>query len=254
MMGQGVLISKSQSQTEGQLRIDLAAAFRLAAKFEWNESVSNHFSCAVSADGRKFLLNPKWKHFARIRASDLLLLDVDDQQTMSGANAPDATAWSIHGAVHSSNPRARVVMHAHPPYATALASLKDPSLKPIDQTTARFYGLVGLDLGFGGLADSQGEAVRLAAAFGSSPVLLMGNHGVTVSAETIPEAFEHLYLFERAAKNLVLAYSTGQPLSIMSHELAKKTADEWLDYTDQAYAHFDQLKEMLEEGDPSFKE
>lgn len=249
-----IAIPAPSEETVEQLRVDLAAAFRLAAKFDWNESVSNHFSCAVSSDGRQFLLNPKWKHFSRIRASDLLLLNVDDKETMSRPNAPDATAWSIHGAVHSKSPAARVVMHAHPPYATALASLKDPTLKPIEQTTARFHGLVSFDLGFGGMADNEQEAGRLAEAFGNYPILLMGNHGVTVSARTIPEAFEHLYLFERAARNLILAYSTGQPLSIMSDELARQTAAEWLEYTDQAYAHFEQLKSMLDEEDGSFRE
>ena len=66
------------AQTEWQLREDLAAAFRLAVRFGWHESVANHFSAAVSDDGKKFLLNPKWQHFSTISASDLLLLDADD--------------------------------------------------------------------------------------------------------------------------------------------------------------------------------
>jgi len=61
-----------QSQAEWRLRIDLAAAFRLAVAFDWHEAVANHFSLAVSPDGRKFLMNRRWRHFSRIRASDLL--------------------------------------------------------------------------------------------------------------------------------------------------------------------------------------
>ncbi len=63
---------------EAQLRVDLAATFRIIAYLGMHEAVANHFSAAVSADGKQFLLNPKWKHFSRIRASDLLLLDADD--------------------------------------------------------------------------------------------------------------------------------------------------------------------------------
>jgi len=59
------------------LRQDLAAAFRLTARFGWHESVGNHFSVAVSDDGRKFLMNPKWRHFASIRASDLPVLTIE---------------------------------------------------------------------------------------------------------------------------------------------------------------------------------
>ncbi len=128
------------SQTERQLRIDLAAAFRLAARFDWHESVGNHFSAAVSEDGSRFLLNPKWQHFTTITATDLLLLDANDSDTMQRPNAPDASAWCIHGAIHRARPQARVLLHCHPPYATALACLKDPALKPIDQNTARFFG------------------------------------------------------------------------------------------------------------------
>lgn len=53
---------------ERQLRVDLAAAFRLAAELNWHEAVANHFSLAVSADGKRFLMNPRWRHFARIKA------------------------------------------------------------------------------------------------------------------------------------------------------------------------------------------
>jgi len=72
---------RSRHENEWRLRIDLAASFRLAAEFGWHEGVANHFSVAVSDDGRKFLMNPKWKHFSTIRASDLLLLDADDPAT-----------------------------------------------------------------------------------------------------------------------------------------------------------------------------
>src|SRR3954467_5477721 len=83
------------------LRVDLAAAFRLAVEMQWHESVGNHFSVAVSADGKQFLMNPKWVHFSLIRASDLVLLDSSDAQTMSRPDAPDATAWCIHGQIHA---------------------------------------------------------------------------------------------------------------------------------------------------------
>ncbi len=80
---------------ERQLRIDLAAAFRLAVFFDWHESVGNHFSAALGDDGKQFLLNPKWQHFSTIRASDLLRLNADDDTTLIRADAPDASAWFI---------------------------------------------------------------------------------------------------------------------------------------------------------------
>src|SRR6202795_3044099 len=115
---------------ERQLCIDLAAAFRAVAKLGMHETVANHFSAAISADDRKFLMNPKWRHFSRIKASDLVLFDLDDATSVKNRPDVDPTAWAIHGEVHRRLPRARVVMHLHPPFATTIASLADPSVKP----------------------------------------------------------------------------------------------------------------------------
>ena len=236
------------------LRVDLAAAFRLAVHFDWHESVGNHFSAAVSDDGRQFLLNARWQHFSTIRASDLLLLDFDDTGTMQRPDAPDASAWCIHGNVHAANPQARVLLHLHPPYATALAGLADPSVKPIDQTTARFFNRVHVDLGFDGVADNAEEGQRLAACFARHQTVMMGNHGVTCAGQTVAEAFEAMYLLERACRTLVLAYSTGQPLNVMSDNLAEKTAAGWQPFNAMAFAHFAQLKKMLDRSEPDYAE
>ena len=77
---------------EWALRVDLAAAFRLAVYFNWHEAVGNHFSVAVSSDGRQFLMNPRWRHFARITASDLQLFDSDDAEAWLTARQAELDA------------------------------------------------------------------------------------------------------------------------------------------------------------------
>ncbi len=235
-----------------QMRVDLAAAFRLAARMNWQESVGNHFSLAASADGKKFLMNPRWKHFSLIRASDLLLLDSDDPDTMKRPNAPDPSAWCIHGRIHANLPQARCLLHLHPPYATALATLADPDLKPIDQNTARFYNRTAIDLGYAGIADDRAEGDRLARVLGNKSRMMMGNHGVLVTGATVAEAFEDLYFLERAAQTMVLAYSTGRKLNVMPDDLAERTARGWDDYKDMAVAHFEDQKRILDKMDPSY--
>ena len=237
---------------EWALRVDLAAAFRLAVEFDWHESVGNHFSAMLGRDERKFLINPRWKHFSLIKASDLLLMDLDDEGALEGDDAPDSTAWCIHSQIHAKVSNARVLFHLHPPYATALAGLKDPNLKPIDQVTARFFNRVAVDQGFGGMADNTHEGARLARVLGNKSIMMMGNHGVAVGAPTVAEAFEDLYLMERACRTMVLAYSTNQPLNIMPDDLAEKTAQGWEPFVSMAFAHFDQLKAMLDQKDPSY--
>ncbi|GAA0773944.1 hypothetical protein E1180_00645 [Roseibium denhamense] len=241
------------AQDEQTLRADLAAAFRIAVELGWHESVGNHFSAAVSADGTQFLMNSKWRHFSEVTASNLLLLDANDDTVMEGPDAPDASAWCIHGTVHRLNPYARVLFHCHSPNAVTLATLADPALLPIDLNTARFFGKVALDLGFGGMADDAEEGRRIAETLGSKPVLIMGNHGVSVAGKTVAEAFEHLYYFEKAAGTLLKAYATGKPLAVMSDNLAAKTAAEWEPYSGMGEAHFAYWKRRLDRTQPDYK-
>ena len=239
---------------EAGLRIDLAAAFRLCARFGWHESVGNHFSAALSADGRRFLMNRKWRHFADIRASDLQLLDVDDAHVMHGPDAPDASAWCIHGHAHARVPAARVILHCHPIAATTLTTLADPRLLPIDQNTARFFGRHVIDPECGGIADQDDEGVRIAGLLAQAPTLIMANHGVTCVGETVAEAFENLYFLEKAAETLLRAYATGRPLRVMSDAIAAHTAQGWDAYRGMAFAHFDHLKSVLDAQDPSYRD
>ena len=246
------LKTSSAAADEKQLRIDLAAVFRMAAMLGWHEGVANHFSLAISADGKKFLMNPRRRHFSKIKASELLLLDADDKETMNRPNAPDPSAWCIHGHLHARVPQARCILHAHPTYATTIACLADPEVKAIDQNTARFYNRVAIDLEFGGIADNDAEGERLAKAFGDHTRMMMGNHGVLVVANTVAEAFHDLYYLERACQTLVLSYSTGQRLNPLSPKIAERTARSWLDYNESGFAHFAEMKAILDDEDPSY--
>lgn len=237
---------------ERQARIDLAAAFRLTARFGWHEAVANHFSLALEPGGRHILVNPRWRHFARIKASELLLLDVDDPTVMQRPDAPDPTAWCIHGALHRVRPEVRCVLHTHMPYATTLTSLEDSRLLPIDQNSARFWGRIAYDDSYGGFALAEAEGQRMATLLGDKPVLFLKNHGVIVTGRSVAHAFDELYYLEKACQQLVLAYSTGKPLRLISDNLAAAVAGEWDDYEGFAQAHFTELKALLDGEDPGY--
>ena len=239
---------------EDQIRVDLAAAFRLAARMDLHESVANHFSATISSDGKRFLCNPKWRHFSLMKASELLLLDASDLSTMDRPDAPDASAWCIHGAIHARIPTARAVLHCHPPYATAMCGLADPTIPPIDQATARFWGRTVYDMEIGGPPDEQAEGARVAEAMVGNTVMMMGNHGVTVVGETVAHAFEELYYLERACRNVVLALSSGRPLRVMDNALAASVVRMWERFTDQGVAHFNEQKALLDLEDPSYRD
>ena len=246
------MTNPAASPDEQQLRVDLAAAFRIVARLGMHEAVANHFSAAVSSDGRRFLMNPKWRHFSRIKASDLVLFDLDDGEGVRGRLDVDPTAWAIHGQMHKQLPQARVVMHLHPPFATTISSLADPQIKPIDQNTARYFNRLAIDDCYAGMADSEQEGARLAGLLGNKSRLMMGNHGVLVIANTVGEAFDDIYTLERACQILVQAYATGQPLKVLPDEIAESTAQDWEQITDFSIAHFEEMKRILDAEDPSY--
>ena len=237
--------------THWQERCDMAAAFRWTARLGMNEAVANHFSLAVNADGTRFLINPNGRHFARITASSLIEIDATDPATMDRPDAPDPTAWGLHGSIHRRLPHARCVMHVHSIHATVLASLADSRLPAIDQNTAMFLNRVVVDDHYGGMAFEE-EGARCATLLADPKVttMVMGNHGVLVIGQTVAETFNRLYYFERAAETYIRALQTGQPLRHLSDTVAEKTAQEWEAYPSFAEAHLRELRAILDdEGD-----
>lgn len=231
-----------------QERVDLAAAFRWTARLGYHEAVANHFSLSINEDGTKFLMNPDLKHFSRIKASDLIVLDANDPDTLSKPGAPDATAWGLHGGLHRLCPQARCAMHVHSVHATVLACLKDKRLPPIEQNCAMFFNRVAIDTNYGGLAfDDEGARCAELLTDPKHKVLVMGNHGIMVIGQTVAETFNRLYYFERAAETYIRALQTGMELDVLSDEIAEKVASEIENYpSDQEVRHLEELKAILD--------
>lgn len=244
---------KHANLTNWAERVDLAAAFRWTVRENMHEAVSNHFSLAVNPEGTRFLINPNGRHFSRITASGLLELDADDPATMDRPDAPDPTAWGLHGSIHRACPHARCLMHVHSTHATVLASLADSSLPPIDQNTAMFFGRYVVDDHYGGMAFGD-EGARCAAMLKDPKIgtMIMGNHGVLIIGRTVAEAFNRLYYFERAAETYIRALQTGRPLRVLSDEVAEKTAREWEDYLGYAENHLREIKALLDAEAPDY--
>ena len=244
---------KHANLTNWAERVDLAAAFRWTARENLHEAVSNHFSLAVNPEGTRFLINPNGRHFSRITASGLLELDANDPATMDRPDAPDPTAWGLHGSIHRACPHARCLMHVHSIHATVLASLADSTLPPIDQNTAMFFGRYVVDDHYGGMAFGD-EGARCAAMLNDPKIgtMIMGNHGVLIVGRTVAETFNRLYYFERAAETYIRALQTGRPLRVLSDEVAEKTAREWEDFPGYAENHLREIKALLDAEAPDY--
>jgi ribulose-5-phosphate 4-epimerase/fuculose-1-phosphate aldolase len=226
-----------------RLRRELAAALRLAARFELNEGICNHFSVAVPGKSERYLINPYGIHWAEMRPDDLLLID-GEGRIIEGWGEVEASARNIHVAGHRANPNHAAILHVHSPHASALMMLEGGKLEMAHQTACRFLGRMAHQ-SFGGVASTYEEGERIAEAQKENPhadVIFLEHHGVSIGGPSVAIAFDDLYYLERACRQQVLAQSTGLPLKIMPEEQAKETARSWMQgMTYQADKHFEAL-------------
>ena len=236
-----------------ELQKDLAAVFRWTARLNMNEGIANHFSVCLP-NSNDFYVNGSGLHFSSIKASDIVLVEQDKiEEIKKKPELVDPTALNIHGSIHKKVPHARCILHVHSKYATALSTLKDPTLKPIDQNTMRFYNRVAICNDFGGLGFEE-ESNKMAAAIGNNRSMLLANHGVITVGETIAQAFDELYYFEKACETYITALSTNKELNFVKKEIAEKTAQEWENYpVNMGEQHLKAIKLILDKEDSSYK-
>ena len=237
-----------------ELQKDLAATFRWTARLNMNEAVANHFSACIPGSNTDIYVNRSGVHFSQMKERDLILVTKDNiNELKKNPDLVDSTAINIHGAIHNKVPHAKCIFHVHSKYATALSTLKDPTLPPIDQNTMRFYNRVSIYNEYGGMGFEE-ESKKMATALGNKKHMLMANHGIMTTGETVSDGFDALYYFEKSAETYLTALSTNKELNIASHEVAEKTAQEWATYpSDLARAHLDQIRIILDKEDPDYK-
>ncbi len=231
-----------------QDRDDLAAAIRLAAHFDFHEGICNHFSVQCEGAEERYLINSYGVHWSEMTAEKLLLID-GEGKVLEGDGEVEASARNIHISSHRANPRHKAIMHTHMPYATALAMLKGGRLLNAHQTACRYHGRIGYDDEFGGLAVTEDEGERIAAATKANQqidVMFLANHGVVVSAASVAMAFDDLYYLERACRQQVLAMSTGLSLQIIADDVVEQTAIQIRRDSEKfAQQHFTALKRVI---------
>ena len=236
---------------ERAVRVDLAAAFRLAVRLDLHEGVCNHFSVMLP-DGSRFLLNRYGLHWSEVTASNLLALDAEGR-VLEGEGEFEKTAFWIHSRVHRAHPRAACVLHTHMPYATALTLLEGGRLEMVEQNALRFHDDIAYDDTYKGLVVDAAEGDRLARALGEKRVMFLANHGVIVVGASVAEAFDSLYYLERASRLQVLARMTGGKLRAVRPEVVRATyAMMRDDAANYAGAHFSALKRILGREEPDY--
>lgn len=237
-----------------QARIDLAACFRMAARYGLEEGICNHFSAMVPGRDDLFLVNPYGLAFCEVTASSLLICDFHGR-VVEGEGQPEATAFFIHARLHKNLPRARAAFHTHMPYATALSMTEGQPLAFAGQTALKFYGRTAVDDAYNGLALDEAEGDRIAATLGDADIVFLRNHGVMVTGPTIAEAWDDLYYLERAAEVQVKALSTGRRLLPVDPAVARTAAAQMREGDpESARLHLASIKRVLTRDGDTFAE
>jgi ribulose-5-phosphate 4-epimerase/fuculose-1-phosphate aldolase len=235
-----------------EARVDLAACFRMAARYGLQEGICNHFSALVPGRDDLFLVNPYGLAFEEITASSLLVCDFHGN-VVSGSGTPEATAFYIHARLHRNVPRAAAAFHTHMPNATALSMVEGDPLVWAGQTALKFYGRTAVDPDYNGLALDEREGDRIASAMGEADIIFMRNHGVMVIGPTIAEAWDDLYYLERACEVQLEAMSTGRRLTPVDPEIARKTYEQMREGDpESARLHLESVKRILAKTQPEF--
>jgi ribulose-5-phosphate 4-epimerase/fuculose-1-phosphate aldolase len=232
-------------------KVELAAAFRAAALYDFHEGVDNHFSLAVPGRDDLFLLNPAGPHWSELAASDLITVDVDGR-VVDGEGEWDATAFAIHRGIHLARPSARCVFHTHMPYATAVALTRDGLDTRLSQNAMYFHERLA-ELDYGGIATAAEEGERIGRAVREDvTVVLLRNHGAVVIGTDVADAWHKLYFLERAARVQVLAQATRQELVRAPGDVAGRTRDQWDDDRESASILFAAVRRQLDRENPGY--
>src|SRR5689334_3654589 len=198
------------SPEEWQVRVDLAAAYRLVAHYGWDDLVFTHISARVPGPEHHFLINPYGMMFEEITASSLVKVDLDGRIVMDSNYSINPAGFTIHSAVHAAREDALCVIHLHTEFGIAV-SAQENGLLPISQQSLFVLASLGYH-NYEGLALNEEEKPRLVSDLGRNTFLMLRNHGLLTVGPTVADAFLAMFMLERACRIQILAQSGGSKL------------------------------------------
>ena len=186
------------SPEEWQLRVDLAACYRLVAAYGWSDLVFTHVSARIPGPEHHFLINPYGLMFDEITASSLVKIDLSCNKISESAYPVNPAGFTIHSCIHQVRDDAGCVLHTHTRAGIAVSAQKGGVLPLSQQSTFVLASLAYHD--YEGVALNEAEKPRLQADLGRANFLMLRNHGLLTVGKTIPDAFLNMYTFENTCR------------------------------------------------------
>lgn len=196
------------SPEEWQLRVDLAACYRLIALHGWSDLVFTHISAKLPGEDERFLINPYGALFEEITASSLVTVNLAGEKIDDSPFPINPAGFTIHSAIHAARHDVGCVLHVHTANGIAVSAQKD-GLLPLSQQSIFVLSSLGYH-GYEGVALRDDEKPRLVANLGSNSFLMLRNHGLLTVGPTIADAFLAMYLFETCCSIQIRALRGGE--------------------------------------------
>ena len=195
------------SPEEWETRVKLAATYRIFAHLGWEELIYNHISVRVPGPEHHFLLNPFGLHYSEVTASNLVKVDIEGNIVGHSDWPINPAGFTFHGAIHATVPDAHCVMHVHTTPTLAVCCQED-GMSFTNFYAAQLWGQVAYH-DFEGITVHREEGARILASAGNKPVLLLRNHGPVVMGRSLAQAFNLMWLVQRACEVQVASQAMG---------------------------------------------
>lgn len=215
-------IPEYAEEIEWNMRLELAAVYRLVAHFRMTDLIFSHISYRLPGDEARFLINPYGLLFEEITASNLVVVGLDGELVSKSVHRVNPAGFVIHSAIHEARPDAHSVLHTHSRFGCAVAAQKD-GLLPVNQMSMEFYNRIAYH-DYEGVALNDNEKVRLVSDLGNHNAMILRNHGLLTVGDSPSRAFLRMFYLERACEIQIEAQSTGCELVLPPPDVAEHAA------------------------------
>ncbi len=207
---------------ERQIRTDLAACYRLMVKYAMTDLIFTHVSTRLPGSNGHFLLNPYGLMFNEITASSLVEVDRDGNVVGDGPWGINWAGFVIHSAILKGRPDVNCVLHTHTRAGVAISAL-DCGLLSISQHAMEFHNRMAYH-DYEGIADDLDECARLQTDLGDHNAMIMRNHGLLTTAQSVGGAFLRMFNLEQACKIQLDVQAAGTPLTKPAEAVCENAA------------------------------
>jgi ribulose-5-phosphate 4-epimerase/fuculose-1-phosphate aldolase len=244
--------SEPDAQSEREIRVALAACYRLIAHFGMDDLVYTHISARLPGRPNHFLINPYGMMFHEITASSLVQVDEDSNIVGDTGYPINKAGFVIHSAVHQARPEINCVLHTHTRAGIAVSCLKE-GLLHIHQLALIFYGRLAYH-DYEGIALDLDERSRLTRDLGGHAAMILRNHGLLTVGRTVPEAFSLMYYLEQSCRIQIDFMAAGGVLNRLSDNVSQHTAEQFANSpVPCGEREWPALLRLLDAKDPSYR-